>query len=387
MLCSQVRRLKEHLPDHPLHVVTDNPDRLQLLCPGCLPMTASNAIHALTDGTIGLPGPLPRALYPVIGRYYHAADHRLRLSSLRLRKTKRYPFAVTVTGAGIFTDSFRSEATALLYWLEYAQAARIPNAIFGQGLGPIHSRRLAKRFGAAATRTDMLTLREGSTGPALAKSLGIPDSLLTVTGDEAIDLAYDLKPKSLASCLGVNVRMAPYSGVADDIADDLSATIRSLSTDLKCEAIPLPISQHPIDSDIPGILKIVGSQYGQEAHDCAASPWTTALQAGRCRLVITGSYHAGVFALSQGIPVMGLAKSGYYTDKFRGLHHQFGPGMQWCDLSVPAWQVSLREQAIALWKAADSLRDGLLSAARLQIEATDKAYRSFAEIALRRRAM
>ena len=31
------------------------------------------------------------------------------------------------------------------------------------------------------------------------------------------------------------------------------------------------------------------------------------------RLVITGSYHAGVFALAQGVPVLALAKSAYYA--------------------------------------------------------------------------
>ena len=33
---------------------------------------------------------------------------------------------------------------------------------------------------------------------------------------------------------------------------------------------------------------------------------------------VTGSYHAGVFALAQGIPVVGLLQSAYYEQKFIG---------------------------------------------------------------------
>ena len=45
----------------------------------------------------------------------------------------------------------------------------------------------------------------------------------------------------------------------------------------------------------------------------------------RCRLVVTGSYHAALFALSMGVPAIGIATSRYYEDKFLGLADQFGP--------------------------------------------------------------
>ena len=49
-------------------------------------------------------------------------------------------------------------------------------------------------------------------------------------------------------------------------------------------------------------------------------------QIGFCRVLITGSYHAGVFALAQGVPSICVAQSQYYVDKFVGLADQFGEG-------------------------------------------------------------
>ena len=49
-------------------------------------------------------------------------------------------------------------------------------------------------------------------------------------------------------------------------------------------------------------------------------------QTARCRVVVTGAYHAAVFALAQGIPVVCLSNSPYYLAKFQGLEDLFGSG-------------------------------------------------------------
>ena len=59
-----------------------------------------------------------------------------------------------------------------------------------------------------------------------------------------------------------------------------------------------------------------------------ASPWALARQVGRCRIVVSGAYHVAVFALAQGIPVVGLSSSRYYDDKFEGLAAMFGTGLE-----------------------------------------------------------
>ena len=71
-----------------------------------------------------------------------------------------------------------------------------------------------------------------------------------------------------------------------------------------------------------------------------ATPEAVIRQIQRCRLVITGSYHAAVFALAMGIPTIGLAKSTDYIDKFMGLSALFGEG---CETVVLNEQNSIQE--------------------------------------------
>jgi polysaccharide pyruvyl transferase WcaK-like protein len=44
-----------------------------------------------------------------------------------------------------------------------------------------------------------------------------------------------------------------------------------------------------------------------------------------CRIVVTSSYHAAVFALARGIPAVGISSTPYYDGKFGGLRALYGP--------------------------------------------------------------
>jgi colanic acid/amylovoran biosynthesis protein len=104
-----------------------------------------------------------------------------------------------------------------------------------------------------------------------------------------------------------------------------------------------------------------------------------------CRVVVTGSYHAGVFALSCGVPAIGIAKSQYYVEKFCGLAAQFGPGCEVATLDDPDFERVLREKIDRLWTAAAQLRPGLLQAAARQIALGRAAYGRLREIVTARR--
>jgi colanic acid/amylovoran biosynthesis protein len=101
----------------------------------------------------------------------------------------------------------------------------------------------------------------------------------------------------------------------------------------------------------------------------------------RCRVVVTGSYHAAVFALSNGIPVVCVVGSHYYGTKFYGLVSQFGEaGKAGCRVVVPNAEdpegsraeliAAIREQ----WDRAEALAAPLRAAAAQQIAAHHGAY-------------
>ena len=102
-------------------------------------------------------------------------------------------------------------------------------------------------------------------------------------------------------------------------------------------------------------------------------------QIARCRVVITGSYHAGVFALSQGIPVVAIVNSDYYSSKFIGLADQFGGGVEIVDLKDknPLQKLELAiYQSISMDKKA---KERLIEKAHQQVSLSSLAWKNFLE--------
>ena len=139
--------------------------------------------------------------------------------------------------------------------------------------------------------------------------------------------------------------------------------------------VPLPISRVPGESDIEGI------QYLMDVRDDSlpdGSPLealdAVVHQVQKCRLVTTGSYHAGVFALANGIPTIGLAKSTYCIDKFMGLSALFSPGCETVLLEKRDFAQHLKDAIARLWNAAERFKPLLLANAARQIELGRAAY-------------
>lgn len=97
-------------------------------------------------------------------------------------------------------------------------------------------------------------------------------------------------------------------------------------------------------------------------------------QIGQCRIVVTGAYHAAVFALAQGIPVVGLSASDDYSAKFLGLADQFGLGCETVDLGSPDRSERLAIALETAWLSAERVRLPLLEGARRQIALSHRAY-------------
>ena len=104
------------------------------------------------------------------------------------------------------------------------------------------------------------------------------------------------------------------------------------------------------------------------------TPLKVIQQVGRCRIVVTGAYHAAVFAMSQGIPVVGLSASEDYTAKFLGLEDQFGLGCETVPLDEPEASERLAAALERTWPLAEQVRFPMQEAARRQIALSLSAY-------------
>jgi polysaccharide pyruvyl transferase WcaK-like protein len=93
-------------------------------------------------------------------------------------------------------------------------------------------------------------------------------------------------------------------------------------------------------------------------------------------VVVTGAYHAAVFALAQGSPVVCLSNSPYYDSKFRGLEKLFGNGCRTITLSDPNLAEQLYAAIEESWISSDKVRMPLLNSAAQQIKSARAAYES-----------
>jgi colanic acid/amylovoran biosynthesis protein len=268
----------------------------------------------------------------------------------------------------------------MLDTLVLLQALKVPTVMFGQGIGPFDDN-LREKAADVLRKVDYIALREGLHGPALLRAWGVPEERWSVTGDDAVELAFQHRRQPMGRAIGINLRVSNYSAVTEGMAARLREPLLQIASELDMPLRVVPISRLPDEADAVQVERLLDGyapvEYPESAVD---SPMRVIEEIGHCRIVITGSYHAGVFALSQGIPVIGLVASDYYQWKFDGLAHQFGEGCRVLRLGMPSLAVRLQIMFHELWDGAADLRSVLLSAAERQQEASRSAYSHVASL-------
>ena len=429
MLQVAVRRLREHMPQATIEVMTEDPGALALYCPDARPVSCEGRriwfadrdllgrIHRLlprrvSNLLVGLKR-LIRNSWPVVLDVMIRAKRRLRRAERpeehrRFLEAAREANLVAVTGVGGITDHARQWSNQMFNLLEMAIARRTPTVLFGHGLGPLTDPELVERAGRLLPQVQLIALRERRSGLEILRSLGVPDSRVLITGDDAVELAYLAAPALLGREIGVNLRVSRSAGVETGMVERVRRPLQDFAREKKASLVPIPISFHGrFDSakDLSnGRAAAVASRFvltpaGEDLSDCSAiarllegyqdpsdagqdldTPLKVIHQVGRCRIVITGAYHAAVFALAQGIPAVCLAKSRYFMDKFLGLAREFGTGCEVISLQSTDCSSLLADAMARTWVAAEEMRTPLLQAATTQIAASRAAYALAAEL-------
>jgi len=397
MLQAAVARLAARFPGAVIRVPTSPPERLARLCAQASALP-SDGIRALTGlGYLPFRHRLPRRAGSGAARL----EARLRgarpewLDALALRRAGPESgegrdaaevlaaldgAALFVAGGGGFvTDAFPDKAWASLTLLRRAQRRRIPTALVSQGIGPLEDPPLRALAARTLGRADFVALRERRSGPALLEKLGVDARRVTVTGDDAVGAAHAARRTSEGTALGVNLRSAAYAGLDAGSMAAIGAAIRRLAGELRAPILPVPIALDAAGSDAAAIRDAVGEMI--ETEPDPADPAGAIARAARCRVVVTASYHAAVFALAQGIPAVGVSRTRYYADKLLGLSEMFGPGAEVVALDESAWEERLSVSVRDLWRRAGEWRPGLLAAAAEQVRLQEEAYGRVASLA------
>lgn len=396
MLQIGVNRLHSLWPDAQIHVLTLNPEAVLKQTPGAVAFPLGVSSEAASVGSESAPTPKSRSkavknlLNGLKGKIvYRHPSLALKLMTIRrnrygLEKMIREADLVVATGGGYITEIFPINMMGALTTLDIARRCGKPSVLMGHGIGPIDNPHLLRLTGRVLRTASLITLRERRFSLPLVEQMGVSKDRIRVTGDDAVEYSYINRLNHAGEGLGINLRVASYSEVNSDLLQKVRSVFQMVVKELKAPLIPLPISFYGRGDDLEAIERLTqglgGSADKSRGFD---SPLDVAHEASRCRVVVTGSYHAGVFALSQGVPAVCLAKSKYYVMKFEGLADMFGKGCAVLHLDDPMLEDKLLQTVRQLWQDADSYRNSLLSAAQEQMEQSREAYRSLPEIVTR----
>jgi polysaccharide pyruvyl transferase WcaK-like protein len=395
MLQVAARRLTRVLPGAELAVFTGDDARLATHCPGARPVPSEGRAVWLAErrwlpgGLVGVPG------HGVISQRAPAELRRLALSlALGLRRRDRRPLTafldafgaaelLVVCGQGSMGDATARHASTVLATLELAQAAGLPTAMLGQGIGPLIGPRLRARAAAILPRVNLVALRDGLGGLPLLRELGVAPERIVVTGDDAIELAYEFGPADGGAHLGVNIRVSENAGVEGSVVADVREALGRFLAKRRVGVAPLPIAQGSA-ADARVLADLIGALGAASVgSEDLARPADVIEQVGHCRIVVTGAYHAAVFALSRGVPAVCLSSSPYYQQKFEGLRALFGEGCSVVTMDPPGLADRLSEVLETAWDRSAELRTPLRQAAAAQIQFGQAAYQRLAALVAR----
>jgi polysaccharide pyruvyl transferase WcaK-like protein len=396
MLQVAVARLLDLWPDGRIEVLTDSPANLARYCPGAVPLSRAGSMCWVGDRLLlghyhrFLPKPVsaglsrlkrivrlrwPSFLELLIRTRLVVRDRNCSRNELTgfLEALKEADLLV-VCGAGGFADSCQVWNTSVLDTMETAIRRGIPVVMFGQGIGPLSDPVTLSRARDVLPGVTLITLRGTRGGQALLETIGRPREVRT-TGDEAVELAYSARANEHGSAVGINLRVASYAEVRSDTVAKVAAVLQEFARRNRTALLPIPIAFHEYAQDHEAIRQLLaGFDDESDGGLLLDTPMKIIKQTARCRVVVTGAYHAALFALAQGIPVVCLSNSPYYLAKFQGLEDLFGVGCTVLTFSDPDFPKKLALAIDRMWNLTTAVRIPLLESAVRQIEASRDAY-------------
>lgn len=400
MLQAAIGQLRRQWPDAAIQVFTNDPEAIARHCPSVLPLAHCGRINWLSDRDfLGRVHPyLPEIASRVLIRFKRDMRRRrpgllatAMFAKMRLLRTDDKPLHAfmaalyqtdlyVVSGAATMNDKAKTFARLVLATIEIALDRGIPVALFSQGIGPINDPELLAQARRLLSRVTLIAVRENLYGPALLKLLGVSPQRVLVTGDDAIQMAYEERTNGDGKGIGVNLRVSRSSEVDPSVIEVVRRVLHKAANEYDAPLIPLPIALHAAADDPKIIRQLIGvDEQSDDAYSCDR-PSHVIAACGQCRIVVAGAYHAAVFALAQGIPAVCLAGNANYVEKFMGLADQFGTGCEVISVTGSHFGERLREAIDQAWTRAAAQRVPLLAAAARQIELSNAAYGQLAHL-------
>ena len=281
---------------------------------------------------------------------------------------------VAVSGGGNMASTWPSHIFERATIGEIARLAGKPLVVSGQTLGPHLDDADSRLVAALLSSAALVGLRE-KPSHELSLALGVPAGLANQTVDDAsflseqdrttdaaADAAAPYALVSLSTHVGVEDRAEFQQAVADLLDHVVAAT--GLDVRFYAHFASLDPAESRGDTVMHDAVMARMSSAGDTAVD-GRSPRVATIDEGDsvaaaqlargAALVVSSRYHPAVFAVSGGVPTVGIPVDDYTTTKLTGALGNFGQ-----DGLVSAAQLVAGEApavASAVWESRDEIRD------------------------------
>ncbi len=416
LLENAMQKLSAFWPDAFLEVITSAPNLLTLHYPRTIPINPISLcrVHSRFDQYKRfLPGSIWWLLFEAREELWHRRyartarqEESLEVPSSPTPSTEKKPEVSTelqatekidlqktisqfdlfvASGGGYMTDTDKPMLWNVFDRLEAAIRNGIPTIMVGQGIGPLKDPQLLARAREILPCVLLILYRNQRNGLPLLESLGVSPERILLTGDDAIEMAYKARSGSLGQGIGVSLRVAHYTQMESEHINIIRKVLHQSATRHQAELIAVPISSARHESDVTHIREILKG-YGKVSVGWRklGTPMDAVRLAGKCRVMVTGTYHGAIFSLAQGIPVVGIAKSTEYFDKLSELSDEFPEGVNVIHLSENQMESKLSRAIEEAWGSAPETMPTLLKDAARLIDLQHRAYKQIYEVVNRR---
>jgi colanic acid/amylovoran biosynthesis protein len=389
MLKSAVEYLRELWPDAYIKVITSKSKKLISIIPGVIPVPVFGK-ELFFSPIIGRMGNITSRIENVLRLHNPMLYQNLLMFKRKLlnRENEDLKFfcetlftadTVIASGGCYLNDKNKEHAKRVLGLLNISRLLGKPVAMFGQSIGPIKDKILSDFARNILPKIDLITLRTKYNYNFLQKRFNLNKDKAIVTGDNAIKIALKAKARRNGNSIGFNLRLSDRSCISPDVIKILSETVSRSAEDFNTSIIPVPISFYEKFNDLENTVRAAKLNFNFKEHELH-SPEQIIELVDKCKILVTSSYHAGVFALSRGIPVVAISQTDYYDEKFLGLSEMFPVGcvvLRGDDLN------SSKKIYFAIkksWNSTVSLKEKIIGYAISQNKANMDSYQLFHDI-------
>lgn len=235
--------------------------------------------------------------------------------------------ALFFSGCGCLTDKYPGSLLAWRAMILAAERRGIPVVISGIGGGPFRNRILKHLLKSCFSIPRLVTCREATVTPKILRDLGVPHNRIIPVPDDAV-FYYPVAAEEAKEWLVKTTSLKLHSGfVGISLMSSVFRSNRSNAVRLG-EALSraLPGVQKLYVALSPDDLEMLSLAASADPCACImplSSPGITKAVIGNALAMISCRYHGCVFALSQGVPTVGIYSEEYWRLKNAGVMRAF----------------------------------------------------------------